>query len=230
MAKRILLDLFNWQQESPFLPLHEHCHPVRACVELVPSMFQCVASGEYQRLQALAEDVFRSEHEADKIKRQIRDAIPRTFSLPVFRGDLLSFLQLQDSIADSAEDIAVLLTIKQLSMPPGLETEIPDFVAATVAVCQHLFQASEALTALAEADFHGSAAVHIHEMIDQVEHGEWQADKQQYRLAKALFAVEDQMRPSDLLLWSNVLREIGTLANCADMAGERIRRMLPSHA
>lgn len=230
MAKRILLDLFNWQQESPFLPLHEHCQPVKACVDLVTPMFACIAAAEHQRLQALAEDVFRSEHEADKIKRQIRDAIPRSFTLPVFRGDLLGFLQLQDSIADSAEDIAVLLTIKQLAMPPGLGPEISAFVADTVAVCGQFFAASEAMTALAEADFHGPKAVRIHEVIDRVEHGEWQADKKQYRLAKALFALEDQLRPSDLLLWSNVLREIGTLANCADMAGERIRRMLPLQA
>ena len=228
MAKRVLLDLFDWSQSSPFLPLREHSEPVRACVELVTPMFECVLSGEYVRLEALAKDVFRSEHEADLLKKQIRDAIPRTFSLPVFRGDLLSFLQLQDSIADSAEDLAVLLTIKQLNPPPGLSDDISAFVQESVGVCRHLLDATGEMAELGEADLHSARAVAIQERIEQIDDGEWQADKTQYRLAKALFSCEDQLKTSDLILWSDVLRELGTLANCADMAGERIRRMLPT--
>ena len=230
MTKRVLVDLFDWQRESPFLPLHEHCRPVAACVELITPMFACLQAGEYKRLQALADDIFRSEHEADELKRQIRDAIPRTFALPVFRGDLLSFLQLQDSIADSAEDIAVLLTIKDLAPPPGMAEDIDAFVQQSVGVCRSLFKASEVLSSLREADFNGQRAVEIHGIISEIDKGEWQADKIQYRLAKQLFALEDDLKASELLLWSNILQELGTLANCADMAGERIRRMVPAQA
>ena len=56
--------------------------------------------------------------------------------------------------------------------------------------------------------------------------GEWEADKLQYRLAQKLFALEDEMKPTDIFLWSGVFQELGVLANSADKTAERLRRML----
>jgi len=64
------------------------------------------------------------------------------------------------------------------------------------------------------------------EMIRGVEKGEWEADKAQYALSKSLFAMEDDLKPSDLMLWWRVFLELGQLANHAEKTADRLRRML----
>ena len=71
--------------------------------------------------------MFKAEHAADMIKDDIRRTIPKRFFLPVYRGDLLGYVKLQDDMADSVEDIAVLLTIKKLTLPPSLVDLTFDF-------------------------------------------------------------------------------------------------------
>lgn len=221
------MNMFNWGKVSPFEPLGQHMKLVRACVDYVLPMFECVREGDFDRLKRLTEDVFKAEHEADKVKNRIRETIPKTFALPVFRGDLLAYLHVQDDLADSAENLAVLLTIKKLTMPPQLAEDVMAYVRGSLAVCDRLYAAAEHLTELAEHDFGGPGSHVVLQRVAEAEHAEWEADKMQYRLAQKLFALEDELKPTDIMLWSDVFKELGALANHADKTAERLRRMLP---
>ena len=114
------MGIFDWREKSPFEPMGEHMRQVRACVDLVMPMFECVRDADYTRLTEITVQVFKAEHEADKIKAQIRETIPTRFSLPVYRGDLLAYLHVQDDIADVVEDLAVQLTSRIWNCPPNL--------------------------------------------------------------------------------------------------------------
>ena len=213
-------------QESPFGPLGAHMAKVRECVALVEPMFQAVRDTAYDTLKDLTGRVFKVEHEADVIKTAIRQAIPKTFYLPIYGGDLLAYLKLQDDIADSVEDIAVVLTLKNLAIPEGLRDDTQAYVQKVLEVCEHLFQCTDRLAGLTERDFGGPRAQQILELVAKAEHAEWEADKAAYALSKALFALDDTMKATDIFLWSSVFRELGTLANHADKTAERLRRML----
>lgn len=220
------MSTFDWEDRSPFEPLAEHMRLVRACVDLVLPMFECVRDGNYDKLREVTDGVFKAEHEADKIKADIRNTIPKAFALPVFRGDLLAFVHVQDDMADSAEDLAVQLTIKQLAMPPALADDVMAYVRQALCVCDKLYEAVTLLKDMEEADFSGPRADQIMTLASQAEHEEWVADKMQYRLAQKLFALEDELRATDIFLWSQVFQTIGALANQADKTAERLRRML----
>lgn len=220
------MGILNWRGQSPFEPLAEHMKHVRDCVDLVMPMFECVRAGEHAQLQTLAEDVFKAEHEADKVKNRIRQTIPKAFSLPVFRGDLLAFLHVQDELADTAEDLAVQLTIKQLAMPAALADEVLAYVGQAVKVCQQLYDAVADLKDLEESDFGGARGDRILKLVSQAEHEEWIADKMQYKLAQQLFALDEELKATDIFLWSQIFQNIGQLANHADKTAERLRRML----
>jgi hypothetical protein len=220
------MGIFSWQQQSPFEPLAEHMERVRVCVDLVLPMFECARAGDYDRLKELTEQVFKAEHEADEVKQEIRRTIPRAFSLPVFRGDLLAYLHVQDDLADTAEDLAVQLTIKKLKMPEALADDVLDYVRQVLTTCERLYEATGQLMELAEADFGGEPAERVLEIARQAEHEEWVADKMQYKLAQRLFALEDELKPTDIFLWSGIFQNLGALANHADKTAERLRRML----
>jgi uncharacterized protein Yka (UPF0111/DUF47 family) len=69
----------------------------------------------------------------------------------------------------------------------------------------------------------------ILELVAQAEHAEWEADKAEFQLARELFALEDEMKATDIFLWSKLFRELGRLANHADKSAERLRRMMVAH-
>lgn len=219
----MIRDLFK---ESPFEPLRYHMKTVWECVGFVRPMFEAVRDAKYDDLQNLARKVFKTEHEADIIKDDIRRTIPKRFFLPVYRGDLLGYLKLQDDMADSVEDIAVLLTIKHLVLPAPLVESTFEYIDRVVAVCKQTRDLADYLPTLVAGDMVGDEAEHALEMVASVEKAEWEADRVQYTLSQSLFALEDEMKATDVLLWFRIFGELGQLANFAEKSGDRLRRML----
>lgn len=219
----VIRDLFR---ESPFEPLRYHMKSVMECVAFVRPMFEAVRDEQYDKLQQLAERVFKVEHEADLIKDDIRQTVPKRFFLPVYRGDLLGYVKLQDDMADSVEDLAVLLTLKHLKLPGALVETTFDTVGKVEEVCNGTQAIADYLPTLVDGDMAGAEAEHALSMVAAVEKMEWQADRLQYKLSRMLFALEDEIRPTDLFLWFRVFGELGQLANFAEKTGDRLRRML----
>ena len=216
-------DLFR---QSPFEPLRYHMKAVMDCVGLVRPMFEAVRDGRYEDLHSLTKKVFKVEHQADMVKDDIRRTVPKRFFLPVYRGDLLGYVKLQDDMADSAEDIAVLLTIKRLVLPPSLVQPTFEYLAKVEEVCKGTYEISEHFPTLVEGDMVGAEAEHALNMVAEVEKREWEADRLQYTLSQQLFALEEEMKPTDIFLWFRVYGELGQLANFAEKTGDRLRRML----
>jgi predicted phosphate transport protein (TIGR00153 family) len=212
--------------EAPFGPLSEHMAQVKECVALVEPIFTCVCEQDFERLKDLSEQVFKAEHKADVIKNEIRQAIPTTFALPVYRGDLLGYLKLQDDMADAVEDVAVVLMIKRLVLPAVLVDDVADYVKRVLNVCEFLFNCTDQLADMTERDWRGAKAREILRMVAEAEHAEWEADKAQFALAQKLFALDDELKATDIFLWSNCFQHLGKLANHADKTAERLRRML----
>ena len=211
---------------SPFEPLLHHLQKVRACVDLVHPMLGAVREGDFGKLEALTQQVFKTEHQADIIKDEIRQVIPRSFFLPIYRGDLLGYLKLQDNMADSVEDIAFLLTLKKLKLPDKIAAELFSFADSVLIVCTKAYEMNECIRDLVAKGFHADRANSVFELIHTVEKAEWEADKAQYGLSKSLFAMEDEIKATDIMLWWRVFLELGQLANHAEKMADRLRRML----
>lgn len=218
-----ITDLFR---SSPFEPLRFHMNAVMDCVGYVRPMFEAVRDERFDKLQELAKAVFKAEHKADIIKDDIRRTIPKRFFLPVYRGDLLGYLKLQDDMADSAEDLAVLLTLKHLTLPPPLVDGTFEYIDKVQSVCRKTREIADYLPTLVEGDMVGAEAERALSMIANVEKAEWEADRLQYTLSQRMFSLEDEMKPADVLLWFRVFGELGQLANFAEKTGDRLRRML----
>lgn len=219
---------FEMFRRSPFEPLREHMTAVMDCVRLVQPMFQAVRDGHGDKLESLSKQVFKSEHEADIIKDDIRQTIPKTFYLPVYRGDLLGFLKLQDDMADIAEDLAVLLTMKHIELPRAITDMAMGYVNTVDRVCE---QSHDLTGRFKEVIEHGLPEDQVEkalETVKEVEKAEWESDREQYKLSQALFALEHEISPIDIMLWFKIFGELGALANAAESLADRIRRMLTS--
>jgi predicted phosphate transport protein (TIGR00153 family) len=220
---KALLALFG---KSPFKPLQAHMEKVRACVEHLNRMFSAMLSGDEATRKKLVDDICRLESEADAIKNDIRAHLPRSMFLPVDRRDLLEILTLQDFMADTCQDIALTLTLRETSFHPELKEPFTDLLKEVTRTCFHAADITQELDELLETGFGGKEAENVLAMIEQLNTDETIADGAGLALARKLFSLEKELTPVDVMLWYQVFRQLGELANLAEGIGNRLRLLL----
>lgn len=212
--------------KSPFEPLYQHMLKVKECVDLTGPLIDALIAGDRKKLEEIAEKIFKAEHDSDLVKKEIRNNLPRGIFLPVDRGDILSFLKEQDKIADSAEDLAVLVTLREMKVPDELKDELKDLVDKVLLTGETAMRVSSEIKILAETSFGGSEAKKVMDIIEQLKTEEHETDMAQIRLAKKLFSIEKKLDPVSVMMWMQIFRELGMLANHAENVGDRLRVML----
>ena len=165
-------------------------------------------------------------HRADVIKNDIRDHLPRSLFMPVDRGDVLQFLRTQDKIADSVEDIGVLATMRATPTPPGMRKAVLALVDSVIATSEAWFKAAKELPALEEASFTGPEVEKILRQINEVRELEREADRYQAAASKQLFEYESEIGAVSIMLWMNIFRVLGAVANHAESTADLLRLML----
>lgn len=212
---------------SPFGPIQEHQCKVQACAELAAPIIEACLVGDHEQVKMLAKQISRLEQEADAIKNRTRDGLPKSLFMPVSRGDLLNVLAVQDSIADCAEDLGVLLTMRRMEPLPA---DVADLLRAHVqASLEAVYQGTEVieqLDKLVEASFSGPEAQRVLALIDLLDQKEHLADKVQDQLAKGFFIKEDAFKPAAIYLWMKIFNKVGDLANFSEKLGHRVRLFL----
>ena len=221
--KRTIFDLFA---KSPFGPLQDHMRKVMDCVSLIPDLYRALEEEDEINFKRLVEEIKEAEHEADKIKNEIRGDLPKTVFTPVDRDDLLEVLSLQDSVSDYAEDVAVLLSMKTLPFPATMRNEFWKFLEQVMVTVNHYAKINEELDELMEASFGGAEAGKVEEMINQLGREEHETDSLQYELVRKLLTMEDKIGTLNVIMWMKVFEATGNLANRAEKVGNRLRLFL----
>ncbi|MDH3637562.1 MAG: TIGR00153 family protein [Gammaproteobacteria bacterium] len=215
--------LMNMFKRSPLKYMQEHMRVVMECVREVPPLFDALIAGDKEQFTSVKDRIFEREAAADKIKNQLRAGLPKSLFMPVDRRDLLEILQLQDSIADTAQDIAGLLLERPMEVPAGLEDPLVKLVSRCVDVCEKSSQIIEELDELLEMGFRGREATQVESMVDQLNQIEDETDELGIDITRRLFAQEDDMNPVSVIMWYRLIQWIGDLADYAEKVGDRLR-------
>lgn len=219
----IIGELFG---KSPFGPLVEHTKKVHECVKLVRPIMEAMADEDYEKVHRLQDDVSKLEYEADEVKHEIRNNLPRRYFLAVSREDLDNFLRCQDKIADGVEDFAVILMIRRTKLHSDLREGFFEFVDQVVKVSETLMSAAEELVNLAETSFGGTEAESVLERIKGLGEEEWKADRMQRKVAQKIFSLEEKLDPLTIMFYEKMLVTLGAVANDAENTGDLLRQMI----
>ena len=146
---------------SPFKPMQEHIGIVLECASEVPSLLEALCDGVQERVAAAKERIFVLEGKADSIKNQLRAHLPKSLLLPVDRRDLLEVLDLQDSIADTAQDIAGLLMERPMEVPTELKEPLLALTQRCVDACDQSAKIINELDELVATGFRGREFEHL---------------------------------------------------------------------
>ncbi|MGB2938111.1 MAG: TIGR00153 family protein [Phycisphaerae bacterium] len=219
----LIKELFG---KSPFGPLVEHTKKVHECVKLVRPLMEALAREDREEIHRLQDEVSKLEYEADRIKHEIREQLPRRYFLPVDREELEDFLHCQDQIADSAEDFAVILIIRETKIHPLLKEDFFGFVDQVVHVSNMLAEAAVELQNLAETSFGGAEAELVLKRIGGLGEEEWKADRMQRRLCQKIYHLEDELDPTTILFYDKMIEALSQIANAAENTGDLLRSMI----
>ena len=217
------IPLANLLAKSPLPRIGEHMIAVRACADKVPELLEALIAGDRAVLDRLTKETSILEGRADTVKNLAQAEMPARLLLPVDRRDLLRLVSELDAIADCAEDVGVLLTLRPLPVPAQMQESVRAFGRGAL----HAVEAAETLVSglerLGKAGFSGKAAEEALRQVQVVGDREHEADKLQDQCAKALFRHEAEIGPVALFMWMKVLQQIGNMANHAENVSDQFR-------
>ncbi|MGI9418546.1 MAG: TIGR00153 family protein [Geminicoccaceae bacterium] len=213
---------------SPFKPMQEHIRVVARCAGEVPALFEALCAGDRAQVAALKDKIFALEEEADEIKNELRAHLPKSLMMPVDRRDLLEILDLQDSIADTAQDIAGLLVERHMEVPGSLKKPLLALTRRCVDACDQAANIIEELDELVSTGFRGRESDRVSAMVDELNKIESDTDRMGLELAHLLFQQEDEMKPVSVMFWYQLIQWVGDLADDAEKVGNRLRLLLAS--
>ena len=122
---------------------------------------------------------------------------------------LMRILNYQDDIADTAQDLCVLLTMRKTKVPEELKEDVRRLAEKGIEVCRVALGAAEELDLLMESSFSGPEAKRVLEKADATGQMEYEADIIAQTALKKLFEIEDKLDPITIVFCMRILNVIG---------------------
>ncbi|TFG93705.1 MAG: DUF47 family protein [Myxococcales bacterium] len=141
------------------------------------------------------------------------------------RRDMLEILDSQDSIADTAQDIAGLADQRGMQIPEVLREPIVELAHRSLAACDQAQKIIDALDELVEMGFKGREVGAVEEMIESLSRIESETDDLAEKAARKLFAHEAEIGVATVF-WYQMIGWIGDLADYAERVGNRLRLLI----
>ncbi|XPV76527.1 MAG: DUF47 domain-containing protein [Desulfovibrio sp.] len=132
--------------------LTEHYAKIAECIALVNESLECYVSGvaTCKDIQELFERISIIENEADRIKRGLRNHLPRSVFMAVEKTLYLNYTKCQDNIMDSAQDSLQWLAMRRMAIPAPFQKDLIYIVSEVNELTELLGPALEATIALVD--------------------------------------------------------------------------------
>ncbi len=211
---------------SPVKPLQKHMEKACACAALLPDFFAAISANDFKSAKSIQESIASMESEADDIKIHLRMHLPNSLFMPMPREQVLDIVRLQDKIANISEDIAGTMIGRKMQVPDPLVDAFSAFIERSVATANQAKTAINELDELIEAGFRGRQLDVIDGMIETLEQLESKTDKMEKKLRKAMFEIEQEYPPLDMMFLYRMINWIGKLADVSHQVGGRIQLLM----
>jgi len=209
--------------KSPFEGLQKHADKVKECTHLFREAVVCHMGQECKRFDLLTEEVARIESEADEIKRNIRNHLPRGILMPVDKFQFFQYLGEQDKVMDEVEEALFWLSFRPEGIPTELATTIHDLVEAVIPPIEKLPE----LVTLARDYFKNKSEkkrTRMKSLIRDIRQHEREADHLERELKFKIFTtIKDALVVYHLV---RLVEHIGAIADHAQNASDRMRVMI----
>ena len=212
--------------QSPFTALQRHMRVVLECARDVKPLVDALVAGDQGKVIESKDRIFEKEAEADRIKHELRASLPKSLFMPVDRRDLLEVLQLQDTIANTAQDIAGLLIERKMNIPDFLRVPLVELTDRCIDTVELSANVIEELDELLAIGFRGREVDRVDAMLVNLNQVEDETDELGIKLARALFDHESELDPVSVMMWYQIIEWVGDLADYAEKVGDHLRLLI----
>lgn len=223
MPNNPFLNLFG---RSPIGPMQKHIAKAHECAAQLIPFVEAVFANDWELAEQVQQRVAQLEHEADKLKKDVRIHLPKSLFLPVPRSDLLELLSVQDKVANRAKDIAGLMLGRRMGIPQPLQPAFMAFIRRSVDAAAQALKAMNELDELLETGFAGREVTLVENLIVELEDIERDTDMMQIALRAELFKLERDMPPVDVIFLYQIIEWIGDVADRAERVGNRLELLM----
>jgi hypothetical protein len=196
---------------------------VKQCAQLLREATICHIGEECKKFDMLTEQVARLESEADAVKRNIRNHLPRGILMPVDKFQFLQYLGEQDKVLDEVEEALFWLSFRPRGIPQEVAQDIRHLTEAVTPPIEKLSD----LVAMANEYFKSpseKARKKVKSIIRDIRQHEREADFLERELKYKIFSsIKDPLNVFHLI---HLVEIVGAIADHAENASDRMRAMI----
>jgi len=221
--------LTNLFGRSPIRPLQQHMTKVHACVLELKPLFAAVIATDMDEVNKVQHRIAALENEADVLKKELRQNLPKGLMMPVDRRDLLEVLLMQDNMANQTKDIAGLIRGRKMTIPGPMQELFVEYADRSIEASEKALAVINELDELVETGFRGREVDRVEKMIEELNRVEHESDEMQVQLRAILFDMEDDlraMRATDVMFTYQLIEWTGMVADHAQRVGSRLQLLL----
>jgi hypothetical protein len=215
-----------FRRKSPFGQLLEHMEKVRECIEILGDGLIKYYNGNYKSFSDLAKKVSEIEHEADMIKRNLRNHLPTSLFMPVDKGKFMWALREQDKILDHAENLVKMLDMRHTKIPKELQEVFISHLKLVMKTVDAMQDAVGNIKDLVETSFVKREREQTKKYIYKVHELEWKADQKKYEMTQGIYNLEKKLDPMDVYHLLKIADWVDDIADHAENVADWIRAMI----
>lgn len=215
-----------YRKKTPFGQLLDHMGKVRECTDLLGDGLVNYFKGDYKGFSELAENVSKLEHEADIIKRNLRNHLPNSLFMPVDKGKFMWALREQDKILDHAENLVRMLDMRHTKVPKELQDVFIEHAKLVMKTVEAMEEAVENVRDLVETSFVKREREQTKELVRKVHEYEWKADQKKYEATQGIYKLEKKLNPTDVYHLLKISDWIDDIADHAENVADWLRSMI----
>ena len=208
--------------KSPFGPIQVHMQKSLECAEELLLFLEAVIHDDWDKATASRKKISGLEKQADKLKAETRDLLPKGMFLFVPRGDLLDLIGLADEIPNTIKDISGLVYGRKMAIPSQISASFMEFASEAVQIVTTAALAIDQLSEVSRLAFGSRASGELDKIISNLDSLEEESDRSEVTVRLQLFDIEKDFPPIDVIFLYDVINKIGELADRAEQVGHRL--------
>ena len=211
---------------SPVMPLEHHVNIAFKAVKHLGVFFEATIEGDWEKASELRDEINELEHEADDLKKEIRLHLPKSLFMPVPREDLLELVLVQDKMANLAKDISGIVIGRRMAIPESIVGQFTEFVQRNIDAARQARKSVRELDELFTTGFRGAEAELVESLVEELDRIETDTDEMQADLRGAVYEIEKDVDPVDVMFLYTIIEMTGEIADMAERVGRRLELLL----
>ena len=212
--------------ESPFSGLQEHMEVDNKASEALKSFIKFAVESDWKTAKEHRETIVKLEHQADEIKNNIRNHLPKSLFMSVSRQDILDLVFTMDGIPNAAKDISGVMIGRKMVIPEHMSKRFIDCTNSAITATHQACDAIKKVNEMQRSGFGGKNASELYDLVAQIEQLEQENDELEISLRNELFKIEKDLPPVDVIFLYDIINKIGILADISQSLGHILIRLV----